>query len=489
MAVAIAVGFLTISPAADASPFIGAGDSALRNDIQRLADYGVITGPTTTWPLAWGPILSDINAYDVMGDTPGDILDALARVKARANWDTRTREVFFNARVSGAEKPKRIRSFEDTPRGRGELSAGFTYTGDRFTASLNAQALDVPEDQEEFRADRSVIAASIGNWSVGVNTLDRWWGPGWDGGIILSNNARPIPAISIDRNFTDAFESKWLSWIGPWDLSVHFGQMESDRVVPDAQFFGMRFNFKPIPSLEIGLSRTAQWCGEGRPCDFDTFADLLIGRDNRGDDDIDESNEPGNQLAGFDVRWSSRLFDVPFALYGQFIGEDEAGGLPSRYLGQAGIEGTGVFRDRWSYRWFGEFAGTSCRFYESSAIFNCAYNHSIYKTGYRYRGRAVGHGADNDARLVSLGLIAVDAEETEWAATVRFGELNRGGPPDDRNTLTPTPQDIVSIDLRHSRVFEFGEISAGVGFERIEDQLSGQTDNDARFFLQWRSSY
>ena len=41
-----------------ASPFIGSGDSALRHDIQRLADYGVIKGPTSTWPLAWGPILA-----------------------------------------------------------------------------------------------------------------------------------------------------------------------------------------------------------------------------------------------------------------------------------------------------------------------------------------------------------------------------------------------------------------------------------------------
>jgi len=345
----------------------------------------------------------------------------------------------------------------------------------------------MPEDA--FRFDRSVIAASIGNWSIGVNTLDRWWGPGWDGSIILSNNARPIPSISIDRTFTDAFDSKWLRWIGPWDLSVHFGQMENDRVVPEAQFFGMRFNFRPFRSLEIGLSRTAQWCGEGRPCSFDTFLDLLVGRDNRGDDDIDEENEPGNQLAGFDLRWTFRLLGAPMAVYGQFIGEDEAGGFPSRYLGQVGLEGTGRLGDRWSYRWFGEYAGTSCQFYESSVIFDCAYNHSIYETGYRYRGRPIGHGADNDARLVSLGLVAIDEDETEWAATLRAGDLNYGGQPDPRNTLTPTPQTIVSVDLRHARVFTIGELSASVGYEQIDDEVSEITSDEFRFFLQWRSSY
>lgn len=474
---------------AHGSPFIGAGDTALRSDIQLLADYGIVKGPTTTWPLAWGPILADLAAFDDEASAPGDVVDALARVRRRANWDARTGVLFFNARASAAEKPKRIRSFEDTPRGRAEIGAGLTYTGNWFTASLNGQALDVAGEEEELRADRSVIAVTIGNWSVAANTLDRWWGPGWDGSIILSNNARPIPAISIDRTFTDGFDSKWLSWIGPWDLSVHFGQMEGNRVVPEARFFGMRLSFRPLPSLEIGLSRTAQWCGEDRPCDLEAFTDLVVGRDNVGDDSITRDNEPGNQLAGFDARWSTRLFGRPVAFYGQMIGEDEAGGFPSRYLGQIGVDGYGRFRDRWNYRWFAEYAGTSCQFYESSERFNCAYENSIYETGYRYRGRAVGHPADSDARLTSIGLIAIDDQESEWAATLRAGELNTGGSPSPRHSLTASQQDVFSLDLRHSRVYDFGELAVGVGLESIENELSGQSTDDVRLFLQWRSGY
>ena len=43
--------------AAQAGPFLPAGDIALRHDIQLLADHGVISGPVTSWPLAWGPLL------------------------------------------------------------------------------------------------------------------------------------------------------------------------------------------------------------------------------------------------------------------------------------------------------------------------------------------------------------------------------------------------------------------------------------------------
>lgn len=462
---------------------------ALRHDIQLLADSGVIAGPTTTWPLAWGPIAAGIRTFESDETIADDVADAMQRVLSRAQWEMRSDEVYFRASVSVAEEPTRIRSFESTPREPGEVGAGINYTGDWYVVSLNAQAVDSPQDDKDYRADNSAIGLMFGNYSFTVNTLDRWWGPGWDGSLILSNNARPMPAISIDRNFTDAFRTRWLNWLGPWDFSMHFGQMESDRIVPDAQFFGLRFNFKPLPSLEIGLSRTAQWCGEGRPCNLETFGDLLLGQDNIGDDNVNESNEPGNQLAGLDIRWAMRVFDVPVALYGQFIGEDEAGGLPSRYLGQAGVEGSGYWRGRWAYRWFAEFAATSCRFYEKDAFNNCAYNHGIYQTGYRYRGRVVGHGADGDSRLVSLGVLAVDSDETQLNAVIRFGELNRGDLPDQFHSLTSTLQDIVSVDVTYKRVFRYGQVFAGLGIESVDDGLSSSTEEDVRGFIEWRSSY
>jgi len=471
-----------------AGPYIPAGDLALRHDIQRLADFGLIKGPVTTWPLAWGPILDDIGNADAT-DLPPAVADALARIKQRANWETRTSELTFNAKVGLADNATRIRSFQNTPRGRGEVSAGLTWIGDWFSADLNAQFVDSAQDTDEFRADDSLLGVVVGNWSIAASTLQRWWGPSWDGSLILSNNARPIPSLTIDRVFTDAFETKWLRWLGPWDFSVMFGQFEKEREVPDAQFFGMRFNFKPMPTLEIGLSRTAQWCGDTRPCDLDTFVDLFLGRDNRGDPGISIDTEPGNQLAGVDFRWTPHFFRSQFGFYGQFIGEDEAGGFPSRYMGQLGVEWTGYLFDRWSSQAFAELSGTSCQFQESSKIYNCGYNHSIYNTGYRFRGRPIGHGADNDAQLISAGLVLIDADDTQWRALLRFGDLNRGGAPDPRNTLTPTPQDILSLDIAHSRAFWFGVIDVGAGYEDIDDVASGTSSGNGRLYVQWRSAY
>jgi len=479
--------FFLAASAASAGPVAPAGDIGLRHDIQLLADYGVISGPVTTWPISWDALAADMQlAVDSKTVFPNAVERTLQSLIGRANRELVKSKPRMNGRISLAEEPSRIRSFSSTPREEGEVSAGFSWLGDHVSLDLNVTGAYEPDDEKEARGDGSRISIDMGNVTLAASTMDRWWGPGWDGSLILSNNARPIPAITLGRNRTHAFKSKWLSWIGPWDFEAIFGQMEEERAIPNARFFGMRFVFRPTNSLEIGLSRAAQWCGDGRPCGFDTFTDLFLGKDNRGDAGTTPENEPGNQLGGFDVRWSNMWFGQPMAFYAQAIGEDEAGGFPSRYLGLLGIDTSGFFRNRWSYRWYVEWAGTSCNILDSDPGYGCAYNHTIYQTGYRYRGQAIGHGAEGDARIVSMGLVLVSTEETQWQMLLRTGDLNRGGP-DARNTLTPIPLDITSFDLVHSRTLGWGRIEIGVGYQTLDDPLSGEDTSDARGFVTWRS--
>ncbi len=269
-------------------------------------------------------------------------------------------------------------------------------------------------------------------------------------------------------------------------MNLIFGQLEKERAVPNAQFFGMRINFRPLKSLEIGISRTAQWCGDGRPCGFDIFTDLLLGKDNIGDAGTTVSNEPGNQMAGFDVRWTNFWFGTPVSLYGQMIGEDEAGGFPSRYLGQFGIEGSGISGDRYSYRWFAEVAGTTCDIVKSTVLYGCGYRQFIYQSGYTYRGRIIGHGLDNDALVYSAGVVVVSAEGNSWQVLGRFGDLNRVGP-ELQHSVAQVPTEMASIDIQHTRMTKIGQFKLGLGFERREDMVTSASTRDARGFLQWIS--
>ena len=72
---------------------------------------------------------------------------------------------------------------------------------------------------------------------------------------------------------------------------------------------------------------------------FSTWVDAFLSQDNYGANtgNNDRSKEPGNQLAGIDLRY--KVFDAPIALYGQLVGEDEDKFLPNCLMFQYGIEG------------------------------------------------------------------------------------------------------------------------------------------------------
>lgn len=473
--------------ATQAAPVAQAGDVGLRHDIQVLADYGAISGPVTTWPISWDALLADleyVQANDIV--LPNKVLPTFNRILARAQREASRGQAKFNAHLAVAENPVQIRGFSNTPRENGEASVGVSWFSEHVSLDLNVTAVNDPSDGEDVRFDRSQIGVDLGNWSIAASTLDRWWGPGWDGSLILSSNARPIPSLTIGRNRTQAFETKWLSWLGPWDFNVLWGQLESERAVPDARFFGMRFNFRPFRGLEIGISRSAQWCGEGRPCGWDTFWDMLRGNDNPGEDGSTIENEPSNQMAGFDARWTNLWFGTPVSVYGQMIGEDEAGGFPTQFLAQFGIESSGITRGQISYRWFVELAGTSSDFLKSDERFNSAYRHSTYESGYTFYKRIIGHGLDNDARVVSAGVVVVTEAGNTWQILGRAGELNRVGS-DPQHSVAVDPQDMASIDVQYSRITRIGRFDFGIGFEQRELMATGEEAEETRGFIRWTS--
>ena len=476
---------LLFSGLVHAGPSAQPGDVGLRHDIQLLADYGAIRGPVTTWPISWDALLADLERVkdeDIV--LPNAVMPTYERLLSRAQRQTGVGVTTLEGRISIAEEPIGIRGFANTPREQGEVGGHLAWVSEHLSLDLNVSYVDDPADGDEVRADGSQIGVNFGNWEIAASSLDRWWGPGWDGSLILSNNARPIPSLTIGRNLTKPFETRWLSWMGPWDLNFIFGQLENERVVADARFFGARLNFRPIQSLEIGISRTAQWCGDGRPCGLDTLLDLLVGKDNVGDSGVTPENEPGNQLAGFDVRWTNMWFRVPVSLYGQMIGEDEAGGFPSRYLVQFGVEVSGILRDQMTYRWFAELTGTSCDFVKSEVLYNCAYRNGIYQSGYTYKRKIIGHGLDNDSDLVSAGLVLSTAEGNLWQIVGRVGDVNKVGS-DSQHSVAVVPQELSSIDVSHTRNSKYGRFEIGLGYERREISAGGQSSSDARGYIRW----
>jgi hypothetical protein len=469
-----------------AEPWAAPGDVRLRSDLQLLDDAGVIDLPLTSWPLSWHDIsrsLADADGARLSDSTWA----AYDRLKRQAGWETDIGEPGFRVAASAASNPRVVRSFEYTPREEGELSAGVSWFGEHIGLNLNASLVSDPFDEDEVRPDGTYLGLSLGNWMLSAGWQERWWGPGRDGSLILSSNARPMPAFAIQRKSSEAFASKWLSWIGPWSLATFMGQLDDERVLNDALLFGLRINFKPVDGLEIGFSRTAQWCGDGRPCGFSAFTDLLVGNDNRGVN-VDPENEPGNQLAGIDVRFALPK-KIPLALYMQWIGEDSRRGGPEigSWLRQFGIEHWGTFKGL-QHRTHLEVSDTKCReggFGFSETKPDCGYEHSIYRTGYRYNGRSIAHGMDGDGLSWSLGSTLVQPDGHSWNVSFRHVEINRAGMPGTSHTLSPTPQELTDLQVTHDRTTGVGRFHIGLGLSRLDDELGGGSSEDVVAFLQW----
>ena len=468
---------------ASADPWLAPGSEAIRADVQLLADAGILRGPVTTWPISWPDIARDALAADNRGLDEATSL-ALVRIQ-RLSRDASSRGFGgVGIRASAAYEPTMLRDFADTPREEGALGVRASWLTDHFAVNLQGSYVVNPADGKDWRADGTYVGVNFGNFMLSAGFMERWWGPGWDGSLILSNNARPVPSVTLERNYTDPFKSKWLSWIGPWRASVALGETEShDVAVPNVKFLAARINFKPRPWLEFGLTRTAQFCGGGRECDWGTFWDMLLGRDNQVEDGAQSEDQPGNQMAGYDMRLRSPWRRLPLAFYTQWIGEDEAGGLPAKFIGQYGLEAWGS-RAMGGWRVRAEYNDTACNFTREQPLFDCAYRNSIYPQGYTYRGRIIGHSMDNDSRMFTLAAMLTRAKGDTISLAIRRVDLNRDGGP---HAISDVPVDFHNVELRYSRGLGSGKLIAGVGYDdRVVNVDSGSR---VRGFLTWQQGF
>jgi hypothetical protein len=470
-------------PAAYSDPWLAPGDAGLRADIQLLADAGILHGPVTTWPISWPDIARDALAAADRGLDQATSL-ALLRVQRLSRAASTRGFAGAGVRVSGSYEPSMLREFAHSPREEGELALRASWLGDHLALNLQGAYVADPDDGEEFRADGSYLGVNFGNFMLSAGYMERWWGPGWDGSLILSTNARPIPSVTLERNYTDPFKTKWLSWIGPWRASIAMGRAESHDVpVADVRFFAARVNFKPRPWLEFGLTRTAQWCGGDRPCDWDTFVDMVLGNDNQVMGGEATEEQPGNQMAGYDMRLRSPWRALPLVFYTQWIGEDEAGGLPSKFIGQFGLETWGS-SGLGSWRLRAEYTDTACNFSRQAAEYGCAYRNSLYPQGYAYRVRIIGDSMDNDSRRYTLAGLLTRADGDFISFTFRRAEINRDGGP---HAISDVPLDVNNVELRYSRGWGAGWISVGVGYE--SPATRPDASSTVHGFMSWQQGF
>ena len=461
---------LVNTKAVDANPWASPDDLLLRHDIQILVDSGALNIPISTWPLAWGDI-----AYNL---TKNESEMSLIEITSFQ----RIKDALIEAEMGGlggqteikvAKNPNQMTWFNDSVTNTKSVGAQSSYLSKNL--ALNIKVEKIPG---KTLMDESYLAIARGNYSLTLGSKKNWWGPGWDSSLVLSSNARPIRGLSIERNFSDPFESAFLKWIGPWDLSVVIGELDNNRSISDPKFFGMRFGFRPTSSLELGLSRTSLFCGENLSCGFSTFTDMLI-----------DKNDDGYNAVGIDFRSSHKMKNIPFAVYGQLMGEPF-----NNTMGLFGMETWGLIDSNQqleSYRFFVEASSTLCQFYKNdSEKYGCAYRNDLYTDGYRYAGSSIGHTSDGDSMVLSLGGILVGENSQLFKSKLSLGQLNRGSI--NSYQLREHQTNFFNIDLGYEfDLYWFdiplGSFDLGVGYDMYKDKVDNTSENEPRIYVAWNN--
>lgn len=466
---------LSVPVQVDASPWVESGDLRLKNNIRLLNDSGVFSVPLTTWPVMWTDIKTALN------QVKSTELNAAQRAAVK--------ELQFELRYQTRQGLKRQLSLglsngRDLLHAPGRLSdeehalsKEFDWDGERFALKLKAN-LERESGDTEGNLYGSYFAGVWGDWVLGVGAIDRWWGPGTQSSLILTDNAAPVPAVFFRTRGEQKFTTSWLSWIGPWQFEAFVGQLESNRVIPKAKLTGMRFSFRPVDSLEVGLSRAMQWGGEGRSENFKTIWESLS---SQGENDGDNA---GNQLAGLDLRYRFSAWDKPSAVYSQMIGEDEAGYMPAKFMSQFGIESILWQRDS------GSFLGAFVEYTDTMAGGlggehpNVGYEHSVYQTGLRHRGRPIAAMYDNDARTVSFGASWQQSDGDLSQCVLSRMALNRDGS-NRGNTVSDGANKVWQLDLFHQRIFLEGRLKLGLNLRNTEINTPHQSIEKATLYAAW----
>ncbi|WP_298065296.1 capsule assembly Wzi family protein [uncultured Acinetobacter sp.] len=377
-------------------------DANLRTDLNWLNQQGVIQISTSTWPLSGDEIQRALSQAKVSNNTQQKVINSVLNA---LQTDNETVKLGLHADTDIKTIPQ---TFADNQKSQYQVSVEFNAGAENWDAKLriNAEKDPLIDHGYDANVEGSYIAGKLWNQWVVAGQIPTYWGSGHDGSLIRGDASRPVYGVTAQRAVQNAFETKWLSWIGPWQYQAFAGQLDDYKAVPDAKLIGLRLTARPFPALEIGASRAIQWGGDGRPESLSSLWDAFTGRkDNGGTGKAD----PSNQIAGFDGRLSLQpLLDVPVSLYGQFVGEDEAGGLPAKYMYLGGVDFSSSYNNM-PYQLYAEWADTRT----NGEIRSISYTHTIYKDGYYQHGFPLGHAIGGDGQIYSVG------------GDIRFDVINR----------------------------------------------------------------
>jgi len=358
--------------------------------------------------------------------------------------------------------------------------ADVNNNGDEFSGGMNQRAGLVMTGSilgaasfylnPEFRADgdgamgrvlQGYVKLDLAGMSLTAGRDSFWWGPGQHGSLLLTNNGRPLDQVTLtsQRPFTLPWVFRRIGLVKP---AIFVARLEQDRFYPRANLLGMRLDIKPVPSFRFGISRVIMFGGEGRRgLSFSDWMEVLIASDS-----AEHSGSPtdGDQILSVDASYVyvNHLRALPFSgakLYAEIGAEDSAGRdrtpKARAYLFGLLVDGP-LWLDSLDLRV--EYATTEK---DDKLPEQQWYRHHIYRSGYTYYGRVIGHHMGPDASDLFVRLRYHLGSGATIAAEADFERSDVNDPPNSVKRLW------FALDVDYP-VTEGLRLEAGGGYEEVD---------------------
>ncbi|EAM8864372.1 capsule assembly Wzi family protein [Salmonella enterica] len=405
----------------------------LRTDLNWLNQQGVIQISTSTWPMSGDEIQRALSQAKISNSNQQKVIDS---VITHLNTNNQLLKASLFAETDQKNIPQ---VFGDQQKVQYQAGIELNTGNQNWDARLRVNAEKDPQidNDQDVNVEGSYLAGKLWNQWLIAGQIPTYWGPGHDGSLIRGDASRPVYGVTMQRAEQHAFANKWLSWIGPWQYQAFVGQLDDYDAVPDAKLIGLRVTAQPLPYLELGASRAMQWGGGDRSESLSTLWNAIKGNDNFDNSDDDKSN----QIAGFDARLSLQpLVQVPMDIYAQYVGEDEAGGLPAKKMYLAGVDYSSSYNNM-PFQLYTEWTDTR----SNASADGISYNHYVYTDGFYQHGYPLAHAIGGDGQMISMGGDIRFDRLNRVNARVMFAKLNESNR--TTNLAFPAQDELKAVDV------------------------------------------
>jgi len=267
------------------------------------------------------------------------------------------------------------------------------YLEPLFLYNENIQGIE-GNDESTVRLHKGYIKFTVDNFEIewGKDTL--WWGPGYHGALLMSNNARPFEMYKISN--PRATLLPWIfRYLGPFRYNLFISELDKEAASehpPNSKLFGARIDFKPHPLFEFGMSYLSHFGGD-RPgiagLNLSDYFHIILSDECRSGDKRD-SNKQAAMDAAFTIPNVSDFLPLADSvkLYGEWGGEDQ-GVTPDKRAYLLGLLFNNVYRLH-GLNLRAEYARLSPRSGPGAW-----YGHPVWPM--KHYGRVFGHHAGTDS--------------------------------------------------------------------------------------------